>query len=499
MSRPLLLLYHLLLAALAAVFLSLPAFAATATSPYQLTTPPLGERWFAILMNNEQVGFYRQQISALPEGGYRFEGDGSVQMKIMGFTKESSSREIYLTGPNLALKSFKVEQTISGNKSHLSGNLIAGGIQVRREAEGKSTLRTLKTKSSLIPGPALNLVPFFKGITTGKVLRVLTFDPEELSIKEVKITALGEDKTPDGQPALKLRNDLYPFVDNDIWVDRQGNTLLESVRDGLVITKAESPEKLIGLVTGMALSKKDLIYDFSLIRIEPPLKVAPEKLTGLSVAIEGYGDQIPLLADGWQQVQRQAGQAVISTGTLRATPEKSYKLPPAIYLQPSEGIESDAPELVNKTHELTGALQDEKAKIVALVAWTAAWIEDSIEDGGTALIAFSKKKGNCQTHAKLYTALARAAGIPTRFVSGLVSQDRKGFLYHSWAESWLDGHWTAVDPTFNQVPADPSHLAFFEGNRITDLAPLVGIIGKIKLTILDERPGPSAEDPLLLK
>ena len=487
MSQSRLLLHHLLLVALAAIFLSLPAFAAPATSAYQLTSPPLGERWFAILVNNEQVGFYRQRISAPPEGGYRFEGDGSVQMKVMGFTKESSSREIYFTGPNLALRTFEIEQTIAGKKSRLSGKLIAGGIQVRRDSEGKSTLRTLKVKSDLIPGPALNLVPFFKGATTGKLLRVLTFDPEEMSIKEVKITALGEVKTPDGQLALKLRNNLYPFVDNDIWVDRQGNTLLESVRDGLVITKAEAAEKLTGFVSGKALSKKDLIYDFSLIRVSPPLKQIPAKLAGLSVAIEGYNDQIPLLADGWQQVQRLPGRSVVTTGTLRTTTAVSQTVPSAQYLLPSEGIESDAPEITAKAKELTGPLLtiDEKAR--ALSVWTSTWVEDSVEDAGTALAGFSQKQGNCQTHAKLYTALARAAGIPTRFVSGLVSQDGKDFLYHSWAESWLNGRWTAVDPTFNQVPADPSHLAFFEGNRIADLAPLVGVIGKIKLTVLEER------------
>jgi hypothetical protein len=487
MSRPKLLLYHLLLAALAAVFLSLPVLAAPATSPYQLTSPPLGEHWFAILMNNEQVGFYRQRISIPPEGGYRFEGDGSVQMKVMGFTKESSSREIYFTGPNLALKTFEIEQTITGKKSRLSGKLLAGGIQIRRDAEGKSTLRSLKVKSDLIPGPALNLVPFFKGVTTGKSLRVLTFDPEEMSIKEVKITVLGEERTPDGHLALKLRNNLYPFVDNDIWVDRQGNTLLESVRDGLVITKAETAEKLTAFVTGRALAKKDLIYDFSLIRISPALKQFPAKLDGLSVAIEGYNDQIPLLADGWQQVQRLPGRSVITTGTLRTAVTTSPTAPSVEYLLPSEGIESDALEIATKAKELIGSLQRDEEKIRTISAWTSAWIEDSVEDGGTALAGFSKKQGNCQTHAKLYTALARAAGIATRFVSGLVSQDGKDFLYHSWAESWLDGRWMAVDPTFNQVPADPSHLAFFEGNRIADLAPLVGVIGKIKLTVLNER------------
>lgn len=486
MSRFRPLLTILLTAALAAVFLSLPAFASTIIPP-RLTAPPLGERWFAILIDNEQVGFYRQQIIALPEGGYRIEGDGSVRMKVMGFTKESSSREIYQIGPNLALKSLLVEQTISGSKSSLSGKLIPGGLQIRRDANGKSTVRVLKAKSDLIPGPVLNLMPFFKSASSGKPLRVLTFDPEELAIKEVAITILGNEKTPEGQPSLKLRNNLYPFVDNEIWVDLQGNTLMESVRDGLVITKAEPAEKLAGFISGMALSKKDLIYDFSLIRITPALKLAPLKLAGLSVAIEGYDPHIPLLQDGWQQVERQTGRVVIATGSLRKAAEASPKEVAASYLQPSEGIESTATEIMKKAKELTDTLADNPAKAAKLTAWTSSWLEDSVDGGGTALASLAKRSGNCQSHAKLYTALARAAGIPTRFVSGLVSQDGTGFLYHSWAESWLDGRWVAVDPTFNQIPADPTHLAFFEGNLLTDLSPLVGVIGKIKLTVLEER------------
>jgi len=97
-----------------------------------------------------------------------------------------------------------------------------------------------------------------------------------------------------------------------------------------------------------------------------------------------------------------------------------------------------------------------------------------------------KRSGNCQSHARLYTALARASGIPTRFVSGLVSQDGKGFLYHSWAESWVDGGWQVVDPTFNQPKADVSHLALFEGDGAADLAPLVSIIGRIRLQVVEE-------------
>ena len=117
----------------------------------------------------------------------------------------------------------------------------------------------------------------------------------------------------------------------------------------------------------------------------------------------------------------------------------------------------------------------------------SGFLADTVDDSGGALAALQKQSGNCQSHAKLYTALARAAGIPTRFVSGLVSQDGKGFLYHSWAESWLDGRWVAVDPTFGQLPADPTHLALFEGHGLAELAPLVGVIGKIRITVLDEQ------------
>lgn len=474
-------------AVLIVAFLSLGLTAAAGFAAPLLAKAPLGERWFGIQVDNDLVGFYRQVTTALPEGGYRIEGDGSVRMRVMGFTKEASSREIYLVGPGLALKSFEVDQTIGGTRSRLTGKAVSGGLQVRREADDKTTERLLKAKGDIFPGPVLNLYPLFKETTAGKQYRILTFDPEEMKVKEVKITMLGEGATPDGQPAVKLRNNLYPFVDNDIWVDRQGNTLLESVRDGLVITKAEQPDKLSAVVSGVALAKKDLIFDFSMVRVAPTLRQAPAKLAGLSVAIDGYGAQLPLVTDGWQWAERTGEQLLIKTGQLRPADNSALTAPSVKYLSAQEGIESDAPVIVSKARELVIGTNGTAEKAKSLASWTARWIEDTVEDSGGALVAFQKKSGNCQSHAKLYTALARAIGIPTRFVSGLVSQDGKGFLYHSWAESWIDGRWVAVDPTFDQLPADPTHLALFEGHRVDELAPLVGIIGKIKVRVLEER------------
>lgn len=475
-----------LAAVLTAAFLCLQTIPSAIAAPL-LAAPPLGERWFGILVDNEQVGFYHQQIARLPEGGFRIEGDGSVRMRVMGFTKEATSREVYQIDPALALQTLDVEQTINGTRSQLTGKKVHGGLLLKLVVDGKRRSQLFKFKGELIPGPALNLYPLLQELNVGKVYRVQTFDPEEVRIKTVKITMLGEQATPDGQPAIKLRNNLYPFVDNDIWVDRQGNTLLESVRDGLVVTRAEPSEKLAAVVSGMALAQKDLIYDFSLVRAEPGLKKAPAKLTGLAVAIDGYGAQLPLASDGWQWTQRTGDRVVIRTGTLRPAVVALTTAPDGRYLASVEGIESANPAIVAKAHQLTDRISDPTARARALAVWTANAVADTVDDSGNAPVVLEKLSGNCQSHAKLYAAMARAVGIPTRFVSGLVSQDGKGFLYHSWAESWLNGHWVAVDPTFGQLPADPSHLALFEGHTPAELAPLVGVIGKIRLSVLEEQ------------
>ncbi len=474
-------------AALAAFFLFL-AIAVPASAASLITSAPLGERWFGILVDNEYMGFSRLRISAMPDGGYLIEGDGSVRMQIMGFSREATSRETYLVSPSLTLKSLEVEQTLGGKRSRLSGKIVAAGLQIQREADGKITERLLKSRGELFPAAVLNMLPLLRGGNPGRQYRVRTFDPEEVRIKEVKITLLGEGKTPDGQMAVHLKNDLYPFVSNDIWVDSSGNTLLESVREGLVITRAETPEKLAHLVSGVALSQKDLIYDFSMVRATPPLSRPVAELGGLAVLIQGYGDGLPLLSGSPQTTERVNGSLTIRTGSLHHAPLSAAAAPSAMYLQPSERIESAAPQIVQHAIDLTkdrGSIQE---KIASLVDWTARWLEDSIDDNGSAMNALAKRSGNCQTHARLYTALARASGIPTRFVSGLVTQNGRGFLYHSWAESWVDGRWQAVDPTFNQIQADASHLALFEGDGPADLAPLVSLIGRIKLQVIEEVP-----------
>jgi transglutaminase-like putative cysteine protease len=72
-----------------------------------------------------------------------------------------------------------------------------------------------------------------------------------------------------------------------------------------------------------------------------------------------------------------------------------------------------------------------------------------------------QRVGDCNEHAVLFTALARAAGIPTRIATGLTFSSGQ-FFYHAWPEVFV-GRWLAVDPTLGQFPADPLHLRLLVG------------------------------------
>ena len=89
--------------------------------------------------------------------------------------------------------------------------------------------------------------------------------------------------------------------------------------------------------------------------------------------------------------------------------------------------------------------------------------------------------GDCNEHAVLLAALARAAGIPTRIEAGLVYLKGR-FYYHAWNLMYL-GQGVTADSLFGQLPADVSHLRFATGSPEQQLD-LMGIIGKIQLTVI---------------
>ncbi len=81
------------------------------------------------------------------------------------------------------------------------------------------------------------------------------------------------------------------------------------------------------------------------------------------------------------------------------------------------------------------------------------------------------KEGVCDEITNLFISLCRAAGIPARFIGGVVySNIAEDFGTHGWAEVYFPAEgWVPVDVTFSQVGwMDPTHIKMHESTDSGD-------------------------------
>ncbi|HSG88151.1 MAG TPA: transglutaminase-like domain-containing protein [Pseudomonadales bacterium] len=71
-------------------------------------------------------------------------------------------------------------------------------------------------------------------------------------------------------------------------------------------------------------------------------------------------------------------------------------------------------------------------------------------------------EGDCWEFAALFDALARRSALESRTVTGLawMGDDVGAFGLHAWNEVRIDGAWTSIDPTFDQLGADAARIRF---------------------------------------
>jgi hypothetical protein len=471
-------------------FLLFPLLARAAEPIAPLIGPPLGERWFSITFGDKRSGFTHTTISA-HSGGYEVISDSSARMAGLGFTRDAFSRETYQVNRDLSLKSFIVEQSIDGKLMRAQGEITKKGVKVTVESGGHRREKSLQTRNKVYPPPLLNFYPMMQGIRAGKKYRLQMLDIEEIKLQEVTITALGKETLAGGEAAVHLRNDLYPFVDNDIWLDLAGNTIRESVRDGLIVTRAEEGPVAGKFIIEAAIARKEWLLDFSLVRVDRPI-ARPAELKGMTVELSGIPDAMPLFSEGGQKAERSAGGRVLFT--VSGSPSPPASGPSAggapeqgkSQLSVGESTTTDKGELLALKNAILGEEKDPVTGVERLVRWIAATVTDSAADDLSPLETVRLKKGNGQSRVRLYAALSRVAGIPTRAVAGLTYVAGKGFLYHSWAES-LVGDWLAVDPGSGQVPADATHIKLAEGDPPDELAAHAGMVGRVQAKLVAEK------------
>lgn len=132
------------------------------------------------------------------------------------------------------------------------------------------------------------------------------------------------------------------------------------------------------------------------------------------------------------------------------------------FLSPEDFIESGDPVLIKKARELTEGAEDSWEAVKRLSQWVAEEIGYDIPGGGSARNTFDLRAGECGAHSRLFTALCRAVGIPSRVVWGCIYVPNRGgsFGQHGWNEVYMgEAGWIPLDTTLREIDfVDSSHI-----------------------------------------
>lgn len=125
-----------------------------------------------------------------------------------------------------------------------------------------------------------------------------------------------------------------------------------------------------------------------------------------------------------------------------------------LYLSSTENVQSSHPEIQDVANQLVGNEENPLRVVREILLFVTRHGIRGDRPNFDALSALRSRRGQCGAHVALFTAIARAAGVPTRPVSGIdvlrtgTATDGPVNGYHMWAEVLLPPYgWIPVDPT----------------------------------------------------
>jgi hypothetical protein len=214
------------------------------------------------------------------------------------------------------------------------------------------------------------------------------------------------------------------------------------------------------------------------------------RLNGLVLEITGLGDfQLP--NDARQRVRAASkGRATVELvrEAQQPSPTPLARQERERFLRASPDVQSNDEQIRKLAQEITGTEKD-PAKIAALLL---DWISKNLRqqygaNAATATAVLRQKAGDCTEHTVLFTALARAAGVPARQLGGIVYVEAPApiFGWHAWAEIHDGKGWITVDPTFRQLRVDPTHVQFslFGDDQDKDEMAWIQVLGSVKIEV----------------
>jgi len=437
------------------------------------------ETWLNISQNGRKIGYAHRRFSRT-EKGYHCVEAVSMQINTMGIVQGITFKTDGYLNPDMTLSSFDFDLRSSLFRFKAHGAVNGKQLTLYTEMPGseKKTVLTLK-EAPLLASGILESVPVAE-MQEGQSRSFHVFDPAAMGQRPVKVTVLGDDVITVMGQSRKARKVSLDFmgVKQFAWVGEGGHILKEQGILGITLEQVAKHQALGKFTLAAGADLTDIASVPSNVVI-----VDPSALTSLKVKITNVDIPHLTLNGGRQSFKKDIlsiQKETIPTRSLREISVSGHEE----FLTPSLFIQSDHQKIKDKVMGIVSPGDPLHVKAEKLVAWVYKSVEKRpVLSVPNALETLNNMIGDCNEHAVLLAALARAAGVPAQVEAGLVYQ-RGRFYYHAWNVLYI-GTWVTADAVMGQMPADVSHIRFVRGEADSQLD-LIGIIGKVRLKVLEK-------------
>jgi len=433
-------------------------------------TTPAADTWHEIYQEEEKIGYSHRRVIPRSDG-YKISETTFMRINTVGMVQDINVLTTGILAKDMSLSEFTFELKSSRFNFKASGKVDRNSIQLK--INGQSSVMPVKTPIYLTSGifDAVSAVD----IKAGDTRTFNIFDPASMSQRPIKVTFIGMEKVRIMGREVNTRKLETDFMGakHTAWLSLSGEIMQETGPLGITLKKSEAKKA----TANFARPTRDLTR---LVSVDAGTVLEhPKNIKKIVYRLKGI-ETLPNLSGGRQSL---SGNVLTVTLEKPFTGNDHREPEPAEFLAPSLFVQSDHPDIVALANSIVGDNVVRIDKVKAIKGWLYTEIEKrpvlSVPD---ALETLKNRMGDCNEHAVLFAALARAAGVPARIEAGLVYLNGR-FYYHAW-NTVFTGRWVTVDSLMNQLPADVTHIRFTRGGPESQLD-MMGAIGNITLEILE--------------
>ncbi len=447
-------------------------------------------QWRGVYYRGEKIGFTVSQVVPT-DAGFELQEDGRLQMSLLGATTAAIIKTTARVDTAFQLQSFDFSLDPGTGPLTISGRLegLTLVLDITTAAGTRTERRTLSEPPALMQSLSRRLAN--AGLKAGTTHQWIVFDPATLQNAPVTVTVGNREMvTGGGRPIPAFKVDMtFSGLNTTAWVTDTGEVVREESPMGL-ITVRETQEQAQALAVSGRM-QADMLEASAVVPVMRTRIVEPRDVERLRLRVSNADLSSPDLQGIGQSVDGEFIE-IVDARTLEAGPADPDT---ARYLLPEPFIESDDAEIRAEAERLVQGVTGSRARAERLTRE----VNSLLEKKPTLSLPSAKevlrtKVGDCNEHTALFVAMSRSLGIPSRINVGLVFV-HGAFYYHAWPEVYLDegggrGLWLPVDPTFNQFPADATHVRLARGGLDKQTA-ILPLIGRVRMVVeeVDVTPG----------